>query len=210
MLRGDPYDTRDAELLALAHRARALVASFAAMPSTDSVARREILADLLGSVGEEMWIEPPFFVDYGAHVHIGDRTFVNVNCVFLDSAEIRIGTDGLIAPAVQLLTATHPVRASERVLPATGRTQDTPLHGGRTQDTPLHSGRTQDSPYRTFAKPITIGDRVWLGAGAIVMPGVTIGDDVTIGAGSLVTTDIPSGALAFGQPCRVRGEGMGR
>ena len=210
MLRGEPYDTRDAELLALAHRARALVASFAATPSTDSVARREILADLLGSVGEEVWIEPPFFVDYGAHVHIGDRTFVNVNCVFLDSAEIRIGTDGLIAPAVQLLKATHPVRASERVLPATGRTQDTPLHSGRTQDTPLHSGRTQDSPYRTFAKPITIGDRVWLGAGAIVMPGVTIGDDVTIGAGSLVTTDIPSGALAFGQPCRVRGEGMGR
>jgi maltose O-acetyltransferase len=194
MLRGEPYDTRDAELLALVHRARALVASFAATASTDLVARREILADLLGSVGEEVWIEPPFFVDYGAHVHIGDRTFVNVNCVFLDSAEIRIGTDGLIAPAVQLLTATHPVRASERVLSATGRTQDTPLH----------SGRTQDSPYRTFAKPITIGDRVWLGAGAIVMPGVTIGDDVTIGAGSLVTTDIPSGALAFGHPCRVQ------
>jgi maltose O-acetyltransferase len=183
MLRGETYDTRDAELLALGHRARALVASFAATPSTDLVARRTILADLLGSVGDEVWIEPPFFVDYGAHVHIGDRTFVNVNCVFLDSAEIRIGTDGLIAPAVQLLTATHPVRAPERVLPATGR--------------------TQDSPYRTFAKPITIGDRVWLGAGAIVMPGVTIGDDVTIGAGSLVTTDIPSGALAFGHPCRV-------
>ena len=183
MLRGEPYDTRDAELLALAHRARALVASFAATASTDLVARREILADLLGSVGEEVWIEPPFFVDYGAHVHIGDRTFVNVNCVFLDSAEIRIGADGLIAPAVQLLTATHPIRASERILPA---------------------GRTQDSPYRTFAKPITIGDRVWLGAGTIVMPGVTIGDDVTIGAGSLVATDIPSGALAFGHPCRVQ------
>jgi maltose O-acetyltransferase len=190
MLRGEPYDTRDAELLALAHRARALVASFAATASTDFVARREILADLLGSVGEEVWIEPPFFVDYGAHVHIADRTFVNVNCVFLDSAEIRIGADVLIAPAVQLLTATHPVRASERILPALGR--------------------TQDSPYRTFAKPITIGDRVWLGAGSIVMPGVTIGDDVTIGAGSLVTTDIPSGTLAFGHPCRVRSEGMGR
>ena len=93
MLRGEPYDTRDAELLALAHRARALIASFTAAPSTDLAARRSILAELLGSVGEEVWIEPPFFVDYGAHVHIGDRTFVNVNCVFLDSAEIRIGTD---------------------------------------------------------------------------------------------------------------------
>jgi maltose O-acetyltransferase len=187
MLRGEPYDTRDAELLALAHRSRALVTSFAALPSTDLRGRRAILVELLGSVGEDVWIEPPFFVDYGAHVHIGDRTFVNVNCVFLDSAEIRIGTDGLIAPAVQLLTATHPVRASERILSATGR--------------------TQASPFRTYAKPITIGDRVWLGAGAIVMPGVTIGDDVTIGAGSLVTSDIPSGALAYGHPCRVRSEG---
>ena len=184
MLRGEPYDTRDPELLALAHRARALIASFTAAPSTDLAARRTILAELLGSVGEEVWIEPPFFVDYGAHVHIGDRTFVNVNCVFLDSAEIRIGADGLIAPAVQLLTATHPLQAGERVLTATER-----------------AGR---SPFRTYAKPITIGDRVWLGAGAIVMPGVTIGDDVTIGAGSLVTTDIPSGSLAFGHPCRVQ------
>jgi len=96
----------------------------------------------------------------------------------------------VIAPAVQLLTATHPIRASERILPA--------------------AGRMQASPYRTFAKPITIGDRVWLGAGTLVMPGVTIGDDVTIGAGSLVTTDIPSGALAYGHPCRVKGEAMGR
>jgi maltose O-acetyltransferase len=184
MLRGEPYNTRDAELLALAHRARALIASFAAAPSTDLAGRQAILTALLGSVGEEVWIEPPFFVDYGAHVYIGDRTFVNVNCVFLDSAEIRIGTDGLIAPAVQLLTATHPLRASERILSAEER-----------------AGR---SPFRTFARPITIGDRVWLGAGTIVMPGVTIGDDVTIGAGSLVTTDIPSGSLAYGHPCRVQ------
>jgi len=184
MLRGEPYDTRDAELLALAHRARALIASFTAAPSTDLAARRSILGELLGSVGEEVWIEPPFFVDYGRHVHIGDRTFVNANCVFLDSAEIRIGADTLIAPAVQLLTATHPLRAEERVLSAEER-----------------AGR---SPYRTCAKPITVGDRVWIGAGTLVMPGVTIGDDVTIGAGSLVTTDIPSGSLAFGHPCKVQ------
>jgi maltose O-acetyltransferase len=184
MLRGERYDTRDPELLALAHRARALVASFAAAPSTDFAGRQSILAELLGSVGEEVWIEPPFFVDYGAHVHIGDRTFVNVNCVFLDSAEIRIGADTLLAPAVQLLTATHPIRAEERV--------------------PSVERRVGRSPYTTFARPITIGDRAWIGAGTIVMPGVTIGDDAVIGAGSLVTTDIPSGALAFGHPCRVQ------
>ena len=184
MLRGEKYDTRDPDLLALAHRARALVASFTAAPSTDFATRHAILTELLGSVGEEVWIEPPFFVDYGAHTHIGDRTFVNVNCVFLDSAEIRIGADGLLAPAVQLLTATHPIRAEERV--------------------PGTEARVGRSPYTTFARPITIGNRAWIGAGTIVMPGVTIGDDVTIGAGSLVTTDIPSGSLAFGHPCRVQ------
>jgi len=184
MLRGEPYDTRDPELLALAHRARALIAAFTAAASTDFATRQSILAELLGSVGEEVWIEPPFFVDYGAHVHIGDRTFVNVNCVFLDSAEIRIGADVLLAPAVQLLTATHPLRADERVL--------------------SEQARARRSPYSTHARPITIGDRVWIGAGTLVMPGVTIGDDVTIGAGSLVTTDIPAGSLAFGHPCRVQ------
>jgi maltose O-acetyltransferase len=184
MLRGEQYDTRDPALLAAAHRSRALLAEFTAAPSTDIESRRAILGRLLGSVGEEVWIEPPFFVDYGENVSIGDRTFVNVNCVFLDSAEIRIGADGLLAPGVQLLTATHPLASRERILTAEER-----------------AGR---SPFRTYARPITIGDRVWLGAGTLVMPGVTIGDDVTIGAGSIVTRDVPPGTLAYGQPCRVQ------
>jgi maltose O-acetyltransferase len=185
MLRGEPYDTRDSELLAMAHRARGLLSEYAAAPSTDFEARRRILTNLLGSVGDEVWIELPFFCDYGVHVHIGPTTFVNANCVFLDSAEIRIGANVLIAPGVQLLTATHPLRAADRIVPAAERT----------------NGR---SPYRTYARPITIGDDVWIGAGAIVFPGVTIGDAATIGAGSLVTSDIPPHSLAFGQPCRVQ------
>jgi maltose O-acetyltransferase len=185
MLRGDPYDTRDPELLAMAHRARALLAEYSATPSTDAVARHRILGGLLGSVGDEVWIEPPFFCDYGAHVHIGATTFVNVNCVFLDSAEIRIGANVLIAPNVQLLTATHPLRATDRIVRAADRA----------------NGR---SPYRTHARPITVGDEVWIGAGTIVFPGVTIGDGATIGAGSLVTSDIPPHTLAYGQPCRVQ------
>ena len=185
MLRGEPYDTRDPELLAMAHRARALLAEYAAAPSTDFDARRRILTSLLGSVGDEVWIELPFFCDYGVHVHIGATTFVNANCVFLDSAEIRIGANGLIAPGVQLLTATHPLRAADRIVPTTERT----------------NGR---SPYRTFARPITIGNDVWIGAGTIVFPGVTIGDGATIGAGSLVTSDVPPNSLAYGQPCRVQ------
>jgi len=185
MLRGDPYDTRDAELLSMAHRARALLAEYSATPSTDSAARRQILTSLLGSVGDDVWIEPPFFCDYGSHVHVGPTTFVNANCVFLDSAEIRIGANVLIAPAVQLLTATHPLRAADRIVRPADRT----------------NGR---SPYRTHARPITVGDDAWIGAGTIVFPGVTIGEGTTIGAGSLVTSDIPPHTLAYGQPCRVQ------
>ena len=185
MVGGEPYDTRDGELLALAHRARALLAEYAATPSTDGVGRHAVLVRLLGTVEEGVWIEPPFFCDYGVNVHIGEASFVNTNCVFLDSAEIRIGANALIAPAVQLLTATHPVRASDRTVPMAERSP----------------GR---SPFRTHARPITIGNDVWIGAGTIVLPGVTIGDAVTIGAGSIVTSDIPAHSLAFGQPCRVQ------
>jgi maltose O-acetyltransferase len=184
MLRGEPYNSRDPELLALAHRARSLLAELAATPSTDAAGRYELLSRLLGGVSEDIWIEPPFFCDYGKHIFIGAGSFVNVNCVFLDSAEIRIGENALLGPGVQLLTASHPLRAADRIVP----------HAERAPN---------ESPYRTHARPIRIGDNVWLGAGAIVLPGVTIGDNVTVGAASLVTSDLPSDVLAFGQPCRV-------
>ena len=185
MLAGEFYDSRDPDLLATAHRARALLAEYNASPSTDGARRHRLLSDLLGAVGEGVWIEPPFFCDYGPQIAIGANTFVNVNCVFLDSARITIGANGLLGPGVQLLTAFHPLRAAER-LPSGW----TPASG--------------HSPYRTHAAPIRIGDNVWIGAGTLVMPGVTIGDNVTIGAGSLVTSDVPSDVLAFGQPCRVQ------
>lgn len=185
MLRGEPFDSRDEGLLATAHRARALVAEFAATASTDGAQRHEILVRLLGGVGEGVWIEPPFFCDYGENRYVGVRTIVNANCVFLDCAEIRVGADVLIGPGVQLLTVTHPVRAADRIVPAEERA----------------AGR---SPYRTHALPIHVGDRVWIGAATLVLPGVTIGDNVTIGAGSIVTSDIPPDSLAFGQPCRVQ------
>jgi maltose O-acetyltransferase len=185
MLRGDPYNSRDESLLAVAHRARALLAELAATPSTDATARRGILERLLGHVGADVWIEPPFACDYGENVYVGDRSFVNFNCVFLDAAVIRIGVNALIGPGVQLLTVTHPPRASDRIIP-------------------VEQMATGQAPYRTHALPIRIGDNAWIGAGTIVLPGVTIGDNVTIGAGSIVTSDIPSDVLAFGQPCRVQ------
>lgn len=185
MLRGELYDSRDPDLLARAHRARALVAAFAAAASTDADRRRSILVELLGGVGDGVWIEPAFFCDYGENIYIGADTFINSGCVFLDCAEIRIGSNVLIGPGVQLLTPTHPLRAADRIIPAEERT------GSR-------------SPYRTQARPISVGDNAWIGAGTIVVPGVSIGANATIGAGSLVTTDIPADALAFGQPCRVQ------
>ena len=187
MLAGEFYDSRDPELLAAAHRARALLARYNAIPSTDAAARRDLLVRLLGGVGDGVWIEPPFFCDYGAQVVIGANTFINTNCVLLDSAAIRIGANVLLGPGVQLLTAFHPLRAADR-LPA---------------DWDPASGQAR---YRTRAAPIAIGDDVWVGAGTLVMPGVTIGAGTTIGAGSLVTGDIPPGVLAFGQPCRVQRE----
>lgn len=185
MLAGEYYDPRDAELLALARRTRALVARYNASAATDAAGRRELLEQVLGEVAEEVWIEPPFFCEYGVHVSIGARTFVNVNAVLLDSAPIRIGADVLVGPGVQLLTAKHPLRAAERIIRDRTAAPDA-------------------VPYRTDAAPVTIGNGVWLGAGTIVLPGVTIGDETTIGAGSVVTRDIPAGVLALGQPCRVK------
>jgi maltose O-acetyltransferase len=184
MLRGEVYNSRDPALLATAHRARALLAEYSATASTDAERRRAILTELLGGVGDDVWIEPPFFCDYGKNVYLGAGSFVNANCVFLDSAEIRVGANALIGPGVQLLTASHPLRAADRIIPVEKRV----------------SG---ESPYRTQAAPIRIGDNVWIGAAALVMPGVTIGDNTTIGAGSIVTSDIAAHVLAVGQPCRV-------
>ncbi|HET9776537.1 MAG TPA: sugar O-acetyltransferase [Gemmatimonadaceae bacterium] len=185
MLAGESYDSRDPELLALAHRARALLATYTALPSTESAARHRILGDLLGHVGTAAWIEPPFFCDYGPHISIGAESFINVNCVFLDAAPIHLGNHVLVGPGVQLLTVSHPIGAAERIVPSDQR-------------------RPDQAPYRTFARPIVVGDRAWIGAGSIVLPGVTIGPNAVIGAGSLVTADIPADCLAYGQPCRIQ------
>ena len=114
MLRGEYYNARDEALLARAHLARALMAEFTATPSTDFEKRRKTLEQLLGGVGDDVWIEPPFFCDYGENIYLGAQSFVNFHCVFLDSAEIRIGANALIGPAVQLVTPSHPLRRSYR------------------------------------------------------------------------------------------------
>ena len=173
MLRGELYLAADPELTAARTRARRLWQRYNATAPDDTEARVALLAELLGRVGEGAWVEPPFHCDYGAQIELGADVFVNMNCVFLDPAPIRIGARTQLGPGVQLLTADHPRDARTRTL----------------------------GP--EFARAITIGARTWLGGGVIVCPGVTIGDDTTIGAGSVVVHDVPAGVLAAGNPCRV-------
>lgn len=181
MLNGDFYDSRDSELLKMYHNARKLLKTYNNLDSELLDERERILAELFESKASGVWIETPFFCDYGTNISIGKNTFVNTNCMFLDNHKIMIGKDGLIGPYVQIYTATHPLKASERI---------------------LRNGN--DTRYLTAAKPVHIGDNVWIGGNSVIFPGVTIGNNVTIGAGSIVSKDIPDDVLAFGNPCIVQ------
>lgn len=173
MLAGDLYVADDPESGRRAQRAVQLAHAYHLASIEDQAAALPILAELVGSLGEGAFVKPPLFVDYGDHLHIGARTFVNYNLVALDVAPITIGEDCQLGPNVQLLTPTHPVDPEPR--------------------------RNK----LEAARPITIGDNVWLGGGVIVCPGVTIGDDSVVGAGSVVTRDLPAGVVAVGNPARV-------
>jgi maltose O-acetyltransferase len=173
MVAGEPYDAADPELVASRAQARRLTARYNATSQDDSDERRALLTELFAEVGDRAWIEPPFQCDYGWNITLGERAFLNFNCVILDCAPVTIGALTQIVPAVQLCAATHPVSPEER---ADGV---------------------------ELAKPISIGRNVWIGAGAIVGPGVAIGDDAVIGAGSVVLRDVPVRSLAAGVPCRV-------
>ncbi|HEX8850546.1 MAG TPA: sugar O-acetyltransferase [Gemmatimonadaceae bacterium] len=173
MVRGELYLASDPELVEGRIRARRLLARFNASDAGDAATRVALMRELFGEVGADVWIEPPFQCDYGTQITLGAGVFVNFGAVFLDPGPIAIGAGTQIGPNVQLLTADHPLDARTR---AAGP---------------------------ELGRPITIGERVWLGGGVIVCPGVTIGADTTIGAGSVVTRDIPAGVVAVGNPCRV-------
>ena len=181
MLAGEVYNSRDPELLARYHQARLLLKAFAETSSAETAQKQELLSALLGGLGRDVWIEAPFFCDYGKNIFIGNNVFVNYNCVFLDCNRISIGDNVLIGPAVQIYTATHPIAAHERIRPGQGGT----------------------AGYLTRATPVRINNNVWVGGGAILMPGVEIGENTTIGAGSVVTKSVPADCFAAGNPCRV-------
>ena len=183
MLAGELYDGGDKELLDQWHKAKNLIRDYNQVASEDLEQKNRILTELLVGKGDNLWIVAPFFVDYGNNIYFGNNCEVNMNCTFLDDNKIIIGDHALIAPNVQIYTAFHPTNAKDRF-------------GEVKEDGSFEFCKTQTAP-------VKIGNHVWIGGGAIIMPGVTIGDNVVIGAGSIVTKDIPSNKIAFGNPCKV-------
>lgn len=174
MLAGELYHAGDPEIQAAQARNFRWMARFNASFDLTRDERRALLREGLGAVGTGTGIRPPFHCDYGFNIRLGNDVFLNFNCVILDVVEVTIGDATQIAPGVHIYTADHPRDAATR---ATGL---------------------------EFGRPVRIGCNVWIGGGAIILPGVTIGDDAVIGAGAVVTKDVPAGATAVGNPARVR------
>jgi maltose O-acetyltransferase len=173
MLSGALYDPLDPQLCAERRRARLLVKALNDTSDDAGPERARIIRELLPRAGQDFWLQPPFYCDYGSNIVIGDKVFFNFNCVILDVAAVRIGSYVLLGPNVQIYAATHPIDAARR---RTGR---------------------------ELGKSVEIGNDVWIGGGAIVCPGVRIGEGSIIGAGSVVTRDIPPRVVAAGNPCAV-------
>ncbi|WP_242927962.1 sugar O-acetyltransferase [Pontibacter vulgaris] len=173
MLAGELYDALDKQLSEERLQARLLLKQLNDSREDYPIERGRIIKELIPNAGEGLWLQPPFYCDYGYNIIVGEKVFFNFNCVVLDVMPVTIGSRTLFGPNVQIYTATHPLNYKER---ATGL---------------------------EFAKPITIGEDVWIGGSAIINPGVTIGKRSVIGAGSVVTKDIPADVFAAGNPCKV-------
>jgi maltose O-acetyltransferase len=173
MLDGELYDALDRQLTDERTRTRLLIKQLNETAEDQPEVRSEILKQLIPNAAQGLWLQPPFYCDYGYNMIIGEKVFFNFNCVVLDVTFVKIGSRTLFGPNVQIYTATHPIDYRERA-----------------------SGLE-------YAKPITIGEDVWVGGSAIICPGVTIGDRVVIGAGSVITKDIPADVFAAGNPCKI-------
>ncbi len=172
MLAGLPYLPSDPELQAMAATAERWMARYNAGLPASPAERLALLRQGLGAVGDHSVVRPPFHCDYGVNITLGTGVFINFNCIILDVVAISIGDGTRIGPGVQLLAADHPRDAAAR------------RAGGE------------------FGRPITIGPHVWVGGGALILPGVTIGEDAVVGAGAVVTRSVPAGATVLGNPAR--------
>jgi maltose O-acetyltransferase len=177
MLAGELYRPGSAELKADENANKAWMETYNAVLDRPVDERLALLKAHFGAIGADCVIRPPFFCDYGYNIRLGDNVFINFNCVILDIVMVTIGDRTQIGPAVQIYAADHPRDAKVR---AEGL---------------------------EFGRPVSIGTDVWIGGGAIIVPGVTIGDGVVIGAGSVVTRDVPAGAIVAGNPAKRIGKG---
>ncbi len=170
---GQVYDDFDRDLFNRRVEAKKLFRAYNRTGDDETQVRADIMRRLFKAVGHNVWIEPDFRCEFGKNITFGDDVYVNFGCVILDCGPVTIGNQVLIGPNVGIYDANHALDAKERM------------------DGALLPGS------------VTIGNRVWIGGGTIILPNVTIGDDTVIGAGSIVTRSVPSGVVAVGNPCRV-------
>lgn len=171
MLAGERYNCLDPHLIAERHTAQAFVRRY---NMTDAAAERQtILQRVVGSIGQQTIVDPPFYCSYGRHIHLGDHVYLNVSCTILDNNTVQIGDHVMIGPCVQIYTAAHPLQAASRI-----------------------AGWE-------IARAIVIENNVWVGGGAIILPGVRIGRNAVVGAGAVVTRDVPPHTVVAGNPARV-------
>lgn len=173
MLAGEIYNPADPELVRDREEARRKVLVYNQTLETEVEKRIQILKDLLGSTGENIYMEPNIRFDYGYNTYVGENFYANFDCTFLDVCEVRIGDNCMLGPNVHIYTATHPINPIER-----------------------NSGKE-------YGKPVNIGNNVWIGGGSIINPGVTIGDNVVIASGSVVTKDVPANVIVGGNPAKI-------
>lgn len=172
MLAGELYRADDAQIQAAQADTRDWLVRYNAALRMAPAQRHALLLERLGAVGDGSEIRPPFHCDYGFNIRLGRGVFLNFNCVILDVVEVEIGDGTQIGPAVQIYAADHPRDPAQR------------REGWE------------------FGRPVRIGRNVWIGGGAILLPGVSVGDDALIGAGAVVTRDVPAGATVAGNPAR--------
>ncbi|MGG3562982.1 maltose acetyltransferase domain-containing protein [Neobacillus rhizosphaerae] len=173
MISGEMYNPTDPELVKGRENARRITRLFNQTLETEIENRTELLKELFGTTGDNIYIEPTLRCDYGYNLHVGENFYANFDCVFLDVCEIRIGDNCFIAPGVHIYTATHPINPYERI-----------------------SGKE-------YGKPVTIRNNVWIGGRAVINPGVTIGNNVVIASGAVVTKDVPDNVVVGGNPAKI-------
>lgn len=173
MIAGELYNPLNETLIKNRRHARDLTYVYNQTKDKEKTKRYQLLAELFGSTGSQIEVEPHFHCDYGYNIHVGENFYANFNCVILDVCPVYFGKNCMLGPAVQIYTATHPLDSKQR-----------------------NSGKE-------YGNPITIGDNIWIGGGAIINPGVCIGDDVVVASGAVVTKDVENNAVVGGNPARV-------